>query len=82
LDKGMTNGRRPLGPLSDLFYQWPGRRRFGLYAYLPIFFFAGAAMEFTMIHWTYGETNFYKTFKKRRAEELAKEQLREEGIMI
>lgn len=37
---------------------WPGKRRFGIYRFLPLFFVLGAALEFSMIKWTVGETNF------------------------
>ncbi|KAH8387947.1 hypothetical protein KR093_010444 [Drosophila rubida] len=37
---------------------WPGKRRFGIYRFLPIFFGLGAALEYSMINWTVGETNF------------------------
>ena len=41
----------------------PGKQTFGVFRFLPIFFFIGAGLEFTMIHWTVGETNFCKSFK-------------------
>jgi len=43
----------------------PGKKTFGIYRFLPFFFALGAGLEFTMINWTVGETNFYRTFKKR-----------------
>lgn len=49
----------------------------GEFRLLPLFFLAGAAMEFTMIHWHVGEVNFYKTYKKNRIEEAVQERLRE-----
>jgi len=49
---------------------FPGKKWFGLYRFLPFFFALGAALEFSMINWTVGETNFYKTYKKRRALDL------------
>lgn len=39
---------------------WPGKKQLGLYRFLPAFFFMGAALEFSMINWTVGETNFCK----------------------
>jgi len=45
----------------------PGKRIFGIYRFLPIFFVLGAALEFSMINWTVGETNFYRVYKKRQA---------------
>lgn len=53
---------------------WPGKR-FGVYRFLPIFFVLGAALEFSMIKWRVGNTNFYDTFKKRQAKNLIEEQL-------
>jgi len=47
---------------------WPGKRILGVYRFLPFFFSLGAALEFSMINWTAGETNFYKTYKRREAE--------------
>ena len=76
---------------------WPGERHFGIYRFLPIFFVLGAALEFSMINWRVGETNFCNfcvsfsrfsyvlhvfnifsldtTYKKRRAQEIAREKL-------
>ncbi|KAL9885510.1 small integral membrane protein 4 isoform X1 [Glossina fuscipes] len=53
---------------------WPGKKRFGLYRFLPLFFCLGAALEFSMINWTVGETNFYRTYKKRQAKNYIEEQ--------
>jgi hypothetical protein len=49
---------------------WPGKKTFGLYRFLPLFFVLGGALEFSMINWRVGEVNFYHTFKKRKAEEI------------
>lgn len=40
--------------------KWPGKRTFGIYRFLPLFFGLGAALEFSMINWHVGETNFCK----------------------
>ena len=40
---------------------WPGKRYFGLYRFLPLFFVLGAALEFSMINWQVGEVNFCKS---------------------
>ncbi|KAH8258955.1 hypothetical protein KR044_004339 [Drosophila immigrans] len=53
---------------------WPGKRRFGNYRFLPLFFVLGAALEFSMINWTVGETNFYRTFKRRQAKNYVEDQ--------
>ena len=39
---------------------WPGKRKLGVYRYLPIFFCMGAALEFVMIKWKVSEVNFCK----------------------
>ena len=42
---------------------WPGKRTFGIYRFLPVFFVFGAALEFSMINWhagRAGEINFCK----------------------
>lgn len=39
---------------------WPGKRYFGMYRFLPIFFVLGASVEFAMINWHVGEVNFCK----------------------
>ena len=44
----------------------PGKQIFGVYRFLPAWFLLGAALEFSMINWTVGETNFYRTYKKRQ----------------
>jgi len=62
----------------------PGKRIFGLYRFvflirfLPFFFALGAALEFSMINWTVGETNFYSVYKKRQALEYVEQKRREE----
>lgn len=38
----------------------PGKQRFGAYRFLPLFFIFGGVLEFLMIKWTVGETNFCK----------------------
>lgn len=60
--------------ITQVLSKLPGKR-FGVFRLLPYFFLLGAALEFTMIKWQVGETNFYKTFKKRKAEEIALREL-------
>lgn len=63
--------------LRKLFKKLPGKA-LGEYRLLPIFFILGAALEYSMIHWQVGEVNFYKTYKRRRVEELVEERLKQE----
>lgn len=55
--------RSLLGKIID---KTPGKQIFGIYRFLPAWFILGAALEFSMINWTVGETNFYRTFKNRQ----------------
>jgi len=57
---------------------FPGKKTFGLYRFLPFFFALGAALEFSMINWTVGETNFYRTYKKRQALDYLEQKKEEE----
>ena len=50
------------GVIRRFFKAWPGEKRFGVFRFLPFFVFVGASMEFTMIHWTVGTTNFCKFY--------------------
>jgi len=59
------NQRQPL--LTKILDKVPGKRFFGMYRFLPFFFILGATLEFSMIKWTVGETNFYSVYKKRQA---------------
>ena len=65
--------------MKKLLDKWPGKRIFGEYRFLPIFFILGAALEYSMINWHVGEVNFYKTYKRRRVEELVEERLQQEA---
>ena len=47
--------------LRQILDSWPGKQRFGLYRFLPIYFILGAALEFSMINWHVGEVNFCKS---------------------
>ncbi|XP_020292108.1 small integral membrane protein 4 [Pseudomyrmex gracilis] len=63
---------------TKLINKVPGKRIFGEFRFLPIFFILGATLEYSMIHWHVGEVNFYKTYKRRRVEELVEKRLQEE----
>ncbi len=54
----MALRRRRIGILRKFYDNFPGKKRFGDYRFLPLFFFLGAGLEFAMINWTVGETNF------------------------
>ncbi|KAK5642712.1 hypothetical protein RI129_008879 [Pyrocoelia pectoralis] len=61
--------------LRDLLDKWPGKNKFGIYRFLPVFFILGAALEFSMINWRVGEVNFYNTYKRRQAKDAIEKEL-------
>lgn len=73
---GRRKYQKPL--LTRLIQSVPGDRTFGLYRFLPFFFAFGAVLEFSMIKWTVGETNFYNTYKKRQLANLKEAQEQKE----
>lgn len=57
--------------------KWPGKKWFGIYRFMPVFFLMGACLEYTMINWDFqGKVNFYRTFKNRQIETLVEERLK------
>lgn len=63
--------------LRRLLDKWPGKKVLGVYRFLPVFVGIGAMMEFTMIKWQVGQTNFYNTYKRREAQNIIEEILAE-----
>lgn len=59
--------------------KWPGKQYFGVYRFLPLFFCLGAALEFSMINWQVGKTNFYHTYKKRQAKNILEREYYEQS---
>ncbi|XP_015590457.1 small integral membrane protein 4 [Cephus cinctus] len=66
--------------LKKLLKKWPGKKLLGEYRFLPIFFVAGAALEFSMIKWKVGEVNFYNTYKRRQVETIVNNKLEKEKL--
>ena len=44
--------------ISALLDKWPGKQRFGVYRFMPVFFVVGAVVEYCMINWRVGPVNF------------------------
>eukprot|EP00093_Oithona_nana_P009182 09182.XXX_384997_384731_1 [CDS] Oithona nana genome sequencing. len=65
--------RKRLTGIQKLIQAVPGKKTFGVFRFLPVFFFIGAGLEFSMIHWKPNGHNFYHTYKKRRAKEIIEE---------
>lgn len=71
-----------IGWVHKLVNKWPGKRTFGMYRFLPMFFVLGAALEYSMINWKVGEVNFYNTFKKRKAKEIVDDKIKKYSTLI
>lgn len=63
--------------VRKILHSIPGERYLKEYRFLPLFFVAGAGLEFVMIKLHVGEVNFYKTYKKRLVENLVQARLAE-----
>ncbi|XP_022908503.1 ubiquinol-cytochrome c reductase complex assembly factor 5 [Onthophagus taurus] len=61
--------------LKKLLNKWPGKKYLGEYRFLPLFFLLGASLEFSMINWRVGQTNFYSTYKRRQAKNIVEHEL-------
>jgi hypothetical protein len=61
------------GFVKTIVNKWPGKRWFGIYRFMPLFFVMGAALEFSMINWRPFGVNFYDTYKKKEAKKLAEQ---------
>ncbi|XP_071374559.1 ubiquinol-cytochrome c reductase complex assembly factor 5 [Centroberyx affinis] len=46
----------------------PGKRRFGTYRFLPIFFCIGGVMEWIMINVRIGKETFYDVYRRKQSE--------------
>ncbi|NXX18275.1 SMIM4 protein, partial [Podargus strigoides] len=46
----------------------PGKQRFGVYRFLPVFFLLGGAMEWFMINVRIGKETFYDVYRRKRSE--------------
>ena len=55
--------------VTKIIQNWPGKF-LGEYRFLPLFFVCGAAIEYSMIHWSPNGINFYTIYKKKKIEEI------------
>ncbi|KAM4022670.1 ubiquinol-cytochrome c reductase complex assembly factor 5 isoform 2-T7 [Anomaloglossus baeobatrachus] len=64
---------RQKSTISTLMDLVPGKRRFGMYRFLPFFFVLGGAMEWFMINVRIGRETFYDVYRRRQSERLYEE---------
>lgn len=59
----------------------PGKKRFGVYRFLPVFFCIGGVMEWIMINVRIGRETFYDVYRRKQSER-AYQQKTEEGLIM
>ncbi|XP_029362275.1 ubiquinol-cytochrome c reductase complex assembly factor 5 [Echeneis naucrates] len=60
----------------------PGRRRFGMYRFLPVFFCIGGVMEWIMINVRIGKETFYDVYRRKRSEREYEKKIADGLIVI
>ncbi|CAJ0931543.1 unnamed protein product [Ranitomeya imitator] len=65
---GESAAMRQKSTLSTLMDMVPGKKRFGMYRFLPFFFVLGGAMEWFMINIRIGKETFYDVYRRRQSE--------------
>ncbi|XP_053144870.1 small integral membrane protein 4 [Hemicordylus capensis] len=53
----------------------PGKKRFGVYRFLPFFFVLGGAMEWFMINVRIGKETFYDVYRRKQSERQQEQNL-------
>ncbi|RUS72924.1 hypothetical protein EGW08_019320 [Elysia chlorotica] len=66
--------RRLFSFVESFVKKWPGKRYFGVYRFMPLFFVMGATVEFAMIKWRPLGVNFYDVYKNKEAARIAEEE--------
>ncbi|XP_029994025.1 ubiquinol-cytochrome c reductase complex assembly factor 5 [Sphaeramia orbicularis] len=59
----------------------PGKRHFGTYRFLPIFFCIGGVMEWIMINVRIGKETFYDVYRRKQSERQYQRKLAD-GLII
>ncbi|XP_063794877.1 ubiquinol-cytochrome c reductase complex assembly factor 5 isoform X1 [Pseudophryne corroboree] len=59
--------------IATLLDKVPGKKRFGMYRFLPFFFILGGAMEWFMINVRIGRETFYDVYRRRQSERMYEE---------
>ncbi|XP_030063536.1 ubiquinol-cytochrome c reductase complex assembly factor 5 [Microcaecilia unicolor] len=58
----------------------PGKKRFGVYRFLPFFFLLGGAMEWFMINVRLGKETFYDVYRRKQSERQYQQRLEQDVI--
>lgn len=60
----------------------PGKRQFGTYRFLPIFFCIGGVMEWIMINVRIGPETFYDVYRRKRSEREYQQKIADGLIVV
>ncbi|XP_067448653.1 small integral membrane protein 4 [Thunnus thynnus] len=60
----------------------PGKRQFGTYRFLPIFFCIGGVMEWIMINVRIGPESFYDVYRRKRSEREYQQKIADGLIVV
>ncbi|XP_015671340.1 small integral membrane protein 4 [Protobothrops mucrosquamatus] len=55
--------------ITQLMNKVPGKKRFGIYRFLPFYFVLGGAMEWFMINVSVGNQTFYDVYRRKQTEQ-------------
>ncbi|KAJ8379091.1 hypothetical protein AAFF_G00230960 [Aldrovandia affinis] len=59
----------------------PGKRRVGMYRFLPFFFCLGGVMEWIMINVRIGKETFYDVYRRKRSEREHQQKM-DDGLIV
>ncbi|XP_034028569.1 small integral membrane protein 4 [Thalassophryne amazonica] len=60
----------------------PGKRRFGTFRFLPIFFCIGGVIEWFMINVRVGKETFYDVYRRKLSEESYQEKIADGSVVL
>ncbi|XP_026853924.2 small integral membrane protein 4 [Electrophorus electricus] len=69
-------------PIKKLLSLVPGKQRFGIYRFLPVFFCLGGVMEWVMINVRIGRETFYDVYRRKRSEREYQKKFDERLIVL
>ncbi|XP_012316108.1 small integral membrane protein 4 [Cebus imitator] len=68
----------PKAQVRRILQRVPGKRRFGIYRFLPFFFVLGGTMEWIMINIRVGQETFYDVYRRKASERQYQRRLEDE----
>ncbi|XP_070695592.1 ubiquinol-cytochrome c reductase complex assembly factor 5 [Pempheris klunzingeri] len=60
----------------------PGKRRLGMYRFLPVFFCIGGTMEWIMINVRIGRETFYDVYRRKKSEREYQQKIADGLIVV